>query len=219
MAEKKSQSRAEKAVSDVKKNTGAANSAKSAKKNQSSGKSSGKKKPAAKAEPTAVSAPFSVIVSVVSAALFFLLVVLCINPEGALLRFIKSMLMGLFGQAGFYFAIPATLYLFIINTFSRRSAVKMRSICVIFFVLLCGCLFHLVVQNQPLGTGFQVFSELYWGGIEGVTGGVICGGIAMALKWSCGTLLTYLLCIFGAVLTLLGAMQITIPSILAWRVP
>ncbi len=214
MAEKKSQSRAEKAVSDVKKNTGAANSAKSAKKNQSSGKSAGKKKPAAKAERTAVRAPFSVIVAIVSAALFFLLMVLCINPEGALLRFIKSVLMGLFGQAGFYFAIPAALYLFIINTFSRRSAVKMRSICVILFVLLCGCLFHLVVQKQPLGTGFAVFSELYWGGIEGITGGVICGGIAMVLKWSCGTLLSYLLFILGTVFTLLGAMQITIPSIL-----
>ena len=209
MAEKKSASRAEKAVSDVKKSTGAGNSAKSAKKNQAS-----KKKTASKAEKAAAGAPFSVIMAVVSAGLFFLLAVLCINPEGALLRFLKSLLLGLFGQAGFYFALPATLYLFIINTFSRRSAVKMRSVCVISFVLLCGCLFHLVVQDLPAGLGFGIFSELYWGGIEGATGGVICGGIAMALKWGCGTLLSYLICIFGAVLTLLGAMQITLPSII-----
>ena len=214
MAEKKSQSRAEKAVSDVKRNTGASNSAKSAKKNQSSGKSSGNKKAASKAEQAAFHAPFSVIAAIVSAALFFLLVVLCVNPEGALLRFVKSLLLGLFGQAGFYFAIPACLYLFIINTFSRRSAVKMRSFCVISFVLLCGCLFHLVVQKQSLGTGFAVFKELYWGGNEGVTGGVLCGGIAMLLRWTCGTLLSYLICILGAMLTLLGSMQITVPSIL-----
>ena len=211
MAEKKSQSRAEKAVSDVKKNTGASNSAKSAKKNQAN--SSGKKKTSTRAEQAAAKASFNVITAIISAALFFLLMVLCINPEGALLRFIKSMLLGLFGQAGFYFAIPGTLYLFIINTFSRRSAVRMRSFCVISFVLLCGCLFHLVL-NHPVGTGFEIFTELYWGGMEGTTGGVICGGIAMLLKWSCGTLLSYLLCIAGAVLTLLGAMQITVPSIL-----
>ena len=208
MAEKKSASRAEKAVSDVKKSTGAGNSAKSAKKNQTF-----KKKTASNAEKAANKAPFSVIMAVVSAGLFFLLAVLCINPEGALLRFIKSLLLGLFGQAGFYFALPASLFLFIINTFSRRSAVKMRSFCVISFVLLCGCLFHLVVQGLPAGLGFALFSELYWGGIEGATGGVICGGIAVLLKWSCGTLLSYLICILGAVLTLLGAMQITLPGI------
>lgn len=208
MAEKKSQSRAEKAVSDVKKNTGASNSAKSAKKNQTSGK----KKTTTRAEHAAARAPFSVIVALVSAALFFLLMVLVINPEGALLRFIKSILLGLFGQAGFYFAIPGSLFLVIINTFSRRSAVKMRSFCVISFVLLCGCLFHLAL-NQPLPTGIAIFKELYWGGMDGTTGGVICGGIALLLRWSCGTLLSYLLCIAGAVLTLLGAMQITVPSI------
>ena len=210
MAQKKSQSRAEKAVSDVKKNTGASNSAKSAKKNQSTGK----KKAPSKAEQAAFSPSFSVVTAIVSAAFLFLLVVLCVNPEGALLRFIKSLLLGLFGQAGFYFAIPGCMYLFIINTFSRRSAVKMRSFCVISFVLLCGCLFHLVAQKQSLGTGFAVFTELYWGGIEGVTGGVVCGGIAMALRWTCGTLLSYLICILGSILTLLGAFQITVPSIL-----
>ena len=211
MAEKKPASRAEKAVSDVKKNTGASNSAKAAKKSQ---KAAAKKKTPTKAEKAAGGASFSVIAAICSAALFFLLVVLCINPEGALLRFIKSLLLGLFGQAGFYFALPASLYLFIINTFSRRSAVKMRSVCVISFVLLCGCLFHLVVQKQAVETGFAVFTALYWGGIEGTTGGVICGGIAMLLKWGCGTLLSYLILILGAVLTLLGAMQITIPSLI-----
>ena len=210
MAEKKSQSRAQKAVSDVKKNTGASNSAKSAKKNQSAGK----KKAPSKAEQAAFSPSFSVVTAIISAAILFLLVVLCINPEGALLRFIKSLLLGLFGQAGFYFAIPGCLFLFIINTFSRRSAVKMRSFCVISFVLLCGCLFHLVVQEQTLGTGFAVFTELYWGGIEGITGGVVCGGIAMLLRWTCGTLLSYLIFILSTILTLLGAMQITVPSIL-----
>ena len=215
MAEKKSVSRAEKAVSDVKKNTGAGNSAKSAKKSSAAVKaSSGKKKTASKAEKVSSGISFSVITAIISVALFFLLVVLCVNPEGALLRAIKSLFLGFFGQAGFYFSIPATLFLFIINTFSRRSAVKMRSFCVIAFVLLCGCLFHLAVQPQDLNTGFALFSDLYWGGIEGITGGVICGGVAMLLRWGCGILLTYVFLILSAVLALLGAVQITVPSIL-----
>ena len=214
MAEKKSQSRAEKAVSDVKKNTGASNSAKSAPKKNTQKKASSGKKTTSRAEQAAQKVPFSVLVSIISLAVFFLLVVLWVNPEGALLRFLKSLFLGLFGQAGFYFSAPVALFLFIINTFNRRSAVKMRSICAMIFVLLCGCLFHLCVQKQEMATGFALLPDLYWSGVEGISGGVICGGIAMLLRWSCGKLLSFLICILLAILTLLGSMQITLPSII-----
>ena len=214
MAEKKSQSRAEKAVSDVKKNTGASNSAKSAPKKNTQKKASSGRKTTSRAEQAAQKVPFSVLVSIISLAVFFLLVVLWVNPEGALLRFLKSLFLGLFGQAGFYFSAPVALFLFIINTFNRRSAVKMRSICAMIFVLLCGCLFHLCVQKQEMATGFALLPDLYWSGVEGISGGVICGGIAMLLRWSCGKLLSFLICILLAILTLLGSMQITLPSII-----
>ena len=119
MAEKKTASRAERAVSEVKKNTGSSNSKASAK---SKPKKNSPKK-TTKAEKAAASSS-SVPVSLISIALFALFAVLSINPEGAVLQLIRSVLFGFLGQAGFYFSIPALFYLFVINTFGRRTAGK-----------------------------------------------------------------------------------------------
>jgi len=43
---------------------------------------------------------------------------------------------------------------------------------------------------------------------------VFCGGLTVMIQWACGTPLTYLILILGAVLCLMGAMQITIPSLI-----
>ena len=219
MAEKKSASRAEKMVSDAKKKTGTA---------QSNDKSTAKKpaascskKKASQSQNAKVkteydhSVPVNVIIAIISLALFILFLVISINPEGALLKVIQSFVLGMIGQAGFYFSIPALLYLFVIQIFGRKTtAVPMRSICLIAFVLLCGSIYHLAVQTQGMAEGFALIGDLYSGGAEGITGGVICGGIAMALRWACGTPLAYVILILLAVLTLLGAMQITIPSLI-----
>ena len=210
MAEKKNPSRAERAVSDVKKNTGGASSkpaSKPAAKKPASGK-----KAAAKSPKTSL--PGTVVVSIVSIILFGLFAVLSVNPEGAVLVFLKNVLLGLLGQAGFYFSIPALLYIFVINTFGRRSAVKMRSVCALLFVLLCGCIFHLSVQTQGVAAGWKLIPDLYRSGVEGYSGGILCGSLALLLKWACGRWVSILLCVLGAILTLLGAMEITIPSII-----
>ncbi len=212
MAEKKKASQAEKAVSEVKKSSNAQNSAKSAGKKSTGSKSGAKQQ--SRSQTAGEGIPSHVLISIVSMALFLFFVVLCVNPEGALLQFLKNVVLGLLGQAGFYFSIPALLYLFIIHTFSRRSAVKMRSICVIAFVLLCGCIFHLTVHTQGSATGFALIPDLYIGGVGGYTGGVLCGSIALMLRWAFGNGVALILCILAAVLTLLGSMQITIPSIL-----
>jgi hypothetical protein len=146
--------------------------------------------------------------------MFALFAVISVNPEGAVLGLIRSVLFGFLGQAGFYFAIPGLLYLFIINTFGRRTAVKMRSICTVVFVTLCGCIFHLTVQSQGMATGINVVPDLYVSGMDGISGGIICGGIALLLKWACGRWVALLLCVLAAILTLLGAIEITIPSLI-----
>ena len=217
MAQKNAPSRAEKAVSDAKKKTAApkSNGESSAKKpaaNAKKGKEA-KKTPAVKTEYEK-SIPSGVWVSVISISLFILFLVISIKPEGALLKLIQSLVLGLIGQAGFYFSIPMLLYLFVINTFSRKTAVTMRSICVILFVFSCGCIHHLAVQTQGMASGFALISDLYIGGAEGITGGVLCGGAAMLVRWACGTPISYLLFGITAMLTLLGAMQITVPSII-----
>ncbi|MGM9548806.1 MAG: DNA translocase FtsK [Faecousia sp.] len=207
MAEKKPVSRAEKAVSGVKKKTSP----------ESASKSSGKKSAPSKSAKVKTeyerAVPPHFLIAAVSILLFVLFVVISVNPDGALLKVIQSVVLGLVGQAGFYFAIPGLLYLFVIHTFGRKSAATMRSVCTLIFVFLCGCIYHLAVQDQGMATGFALIADLYTGGGEGRTGGVLCGGAAMLLRWGCGNTLAFILCVFCAILTLLGAMQITIPSI------
>ena len=208
MAEKKTASRAEQAVSGAKKKTASG----------SASKSSGKKSTPAKSakykteyEPAV---PPHFLIAAVSILLFALFVVISVNPDGALLKIIQSVVLGLVGQAGFYFAIPGLLYLFVIHTFGRKNAPTMRSVCTLIFVFLCGCIYHLAVQEQALSTGFALIADLYTGGATGSTGGVLCGGAAMLLRWLCGNTLAFVFCVVFAVLTLLGAMNITIPSII-----
>ena len=208
MAKKKTTSRAEKAVSGVKKKASP----------DSSSKSTGKKSAPAKNIKVKTeyerAVPPHFLIAAISILFFILFVVIGINPDGALLRVIQSVVLGLIGQAGFYFSIPAMLYLFVIHTFLRKNAATMRSVCTLLFVLFCGCIYHLAVQNQGMAKGIAVIADLYTGGVEGRTGGVICGGLAMLIRWACGKPLSFVICTFLAVLTLLGAMRITIPSII-----
>ncbi len=146
-------------------------------------------------------------------ALFILFLVITLQPEGALTKLFQGILLGLVGKGGFIVSIPVLLYLFFIQACSGKRPVKMRTICLLIFIALFGCIVHLTIAPKALGEGIGLIGTLYKGGAEGYTGGVICGGIAMLIQWLCGTVLTYILLVCGAVLTLLGGMQITIPSI------
>lgn len=209
MAEKKQATKAERMVKDTKKKTSVSGTSSKPKKKPAPAK----KNPKVKTEyenPI----PSSFIVAFLSIVLFFLFVIIAVNPDGVLLRFIQSIILGLVGQAGFYFAIPCFLYLFVIHSFGRKTSVQMRSVCVVIFAFLCGVLFHLMVERGEVTRGFEAFGELYSGGVAGTTGGILCGGAAILLRWVCGKALAYVICGVGAALTLLGAMQITIPSII-----
>ena len=218
MAEKKNQSQAEKAANEAKKKTASSGSSKTKNTKTSSPKAAAKK--SAKAEKKAkvkteydTPMPSSVVIALLSLCLFILLLITAVNPDGALLKVIRSVLLGLLGQAAFYFSIPVLLYLFLIHTFGRKTDVVMRSVCSLVFLFLCGCIYHLTVQNQPMAKGMAVIADLYMTGISGESGGVICGGFAMLLRWACGNVMSYILLIVSGLLCLLGAMQITIPSI------
>ena len=201
-----------------KKSTTAKSSASTSKKQKNTTTKKGKNKSTPKSPKVRTEyergIPASTIVAIVSFILFVLFLVICIKPEGMILKAINDLLTGLIGLAGFYFSVPALLYLFIINTFGRKNAVTMRSICTVAFVFCCGCIFHLAVQTQGIASGFALFPDLYLSGIEGRSGGVLCGGLAVALRWAFGSTVSYILIGIAAVLTLLGALEITIPSII-----
>ena len=151
MAQKKSASRAEKQVTDTKKKTSAKNSTSKSKSAKAAKKAPApsKKTPKVKTEyENAI--PNSTLIAIISFFLFVLFLIMGINPDGALLRIIKAVILGLIGQAGFYFMIPALLYLVFIHTFGRKNPVKLRTFCTLVFVFLCGSIYHLIVQTQVL---------------------------------------------------------------------
>lgn len=209
MAEQKRKSQAERAVSAAKsqKTTGKQSSA--TKKNEKS-----KTRNTDTNLEDVSQIPVRLITSIVCLGMFILFLVIFLEPEGALVKLIESMLLGLIGKVAFTVSIPALLYLFIIHAFSGKRPIRMRSICLIAFVLSCGCISHLYLSPEPLSRGFQVISELYNGGAQGTTGGVFCGGVAILVRWLLGTTISYILFAVAAVLTLLGAMQITVASII-----
>ena len=206
MAAKKTTSQAEKAASQAKR------------KNSSSGKSKSSGKNTVSEEPVRVKSanqiPVRVITSAVCLVLFIFFLVMLLKPDGALLKFFNSVIMGLFGKIGFYIAIPGMLYMFIIQAFSGKRPVIMRSVCLLVFILMCGCVAHLILDPVNLPDGIAMIGALYTGGSEGTTGGVICGGIAMLLKLLLGSVLPYFVFVTTAIFTLLASFQITVPSLI-----
>ena len=204
MAQTNRPSQAEKAAAEAKRKSASANK-------------SGTKKPAVKPVEKKTTdgfqIPFRFITSAICIALFVLFLVMLFNPAGALVKLFYGIVLGLIGRASFYIAIPALLYLFIIHAFSAKRPILMRSVCLISFVLICGCIYHLGLNTGELGKGFKFLGALYAGGVTGKTGGLICGMITILLRWLCGEVISYILLFVAAVFTLLGSMQITVPSL------
>ena len=200
MAEKKHKSQAERAASASKSKKG---------KTSAASKNTSTKKQ----EPETSKVPVRLITSLSFLGCFIIFLVIFFRPEGAILKVIDSFIHGLIGKTGFVISIPAFLYLFLIHAFSGKRPVTMRSVCIAAFVLLCGCIAHVSLFTDHLPKGAAIVAELYRGGIDGTTGGLICGLLGMLVQWLCGTVITYIVLVCAAIFTLLGAMQITIPSI------
>ena len=153
------------------------------------------------------------LVCIVSLVLFVLFTATCLNPDGALLKLISGLMQGLVGKAAFYILIPSLLYLFFLCAFEDRK-VLLRGICLFVFVLCCGCISHLYLSEGTMPKGFAAVKYLYSGGPAGSTGGVICGGITLLLRWLCGTAVSYIILGVAAFFTLLASFGFTIPSII-----
>ena len=201
MAEKKHRSQAEKAASAKNKKSTPA-------------KKPTKQDAAKKPEAQEQLLPTRFVTSAVFLALFIFFLAVYLSSGGVVNQLVEGVILGLVGWVGYIVAIPAFLYLFVIHAFSNKRPVMMRSICVGAFVLLCGCIAHLAQDTQGLQPGVELLADLYTGGSNGSTGGVICGGIAMLFLWLCDDILSWIIFVLAAVLTLLGAMQITVPSII-----
>ena len=203
MAQKKKTSKAAQVASSAKK------------KNVSYKKSTGKSwASSADAPEKKREVPLRLITSLISLGLFVLFGIIFFNPDGAIIGALYKLLLGLFGKVAFYISIPALLYLFFINAFSGKRPIIMRSICLGVLVLLCGIFQEMVLLQGTPTKEFVALKELYSGGIVQTHAGVICGGLAVLVRWLLGNAVTYIALVIASILTLLGSMQITIPSII-----
>lgn len=200
MAKKKYKTQAEKAAA--------------ARKSANNATSGRKSRAAVKKNEDTVKIPARVITSIVFIVAFIVLLVATIIPEGYVITLLSSLVCGLIGRVAFIVLIPVLLYLFVIHAFSGERPVIMRTICLFSFTILSGCLMHMSLDPQDLPSDISIVSELYMGGIDGTTAGLICGGLAMLVKLLCGTVIGYIVLVTAAIITLLGGMQITIPSII-----
>ena len=203
MAENKPKTQAEKAAQAKRQN-----------KSGNGKTASPKGKNTVKQEEGQVQIPTRLITSAVALGVFILFLVAFLWPEGWFVELFLSFVTGLMGLISFYVAIPALAYLFVIQAFSGKRPVKMRSICLIVFVLLCGCISQLMLGTNGLPEGASILAALYQGGMTGSTAGLLCGGVALVVQAILGTVLSYIAFIIGGIFTLLAAFQITIPSLI-----
>ncbi len=172
------------------------------------------KKPEPPKQPEKTQIPPRFINAVIAGVLFVLFLVIFLIPDGALVNLFYKFLLGMVGYVSFYVSIPALLYLFFIQGFSGKRPVIMRSWCILAFVLICGCLAHILMDGVAYNTVWNFISGMYMGGIQGKTSGLLCGSVAELLTALLGTVISVIILVVAAVLTLLGSMQITIPSLI-----
>ena len=166
------------------------------------------------AELEQYSFPLRFLFAIIAIAFFLVGVMILIGEDGVILHFFRNLMEGLFGVAGFILLNLASLYIFMILAFSGKRPVLLRCVSTLVSVFLCGCIAHLITSANVLPSGFALVTALYKGGYGGTTGGVLCGLTAMLLESLFGTVLSCILLILAAVIFLLAAMQITIPSII-----
>ena len=211
MAQKK-KTQAEKAVTAKNAKASKSKAAGTARKKSTSGATEKKQ-----AQEKRTEIPVRLITSVISLCCFLLFLIAFMNPEGMLVRFFEVLVLSMIGWVGFYVAIPALLYLFVIQAFSGKRPVILRSVCLLCFVVLCGCISQVIMLGQDgyhLPAGFELLKALTSGGSTGETAGLLCGGLGLFLNWLCGNVLSLIVLGVAALLTLLAAFQITVPSII-----
>ena len=190
-----------------------ATSSKQTKKTASSAKKAEKKTGLSKSAAQKTKLPPRALGAIISIGLFIAFLLMALFPKGVAVVGILKLIFGLIGKTSFYIAIPALLYLFVILAFSGNRPVMMRSICLIVFVLLCGCTSQLFLPEVVVPADSSMIVTLFNGGSTGATAGIICGGIGLMMKSLFWTYFSAAIFIVAGILTLLASMQTTIPSI------
>ena len=132
---------------------------------------------------------------------------------GIILKWMVAIFTGLFGRSVYLISMPALLYLIWIQLASRNKRVRKRSVCIMFFVFLFGCLSHLAGGQAMAVPGWELVKELYATGMAGSSGGVFCGLFTELMVWGLGRACTTFVLLFFAVTCILWAAKIRLRDV------
>ncbi len=124
----------------------------------------------------------------------------------------STLINGLFGST-VRFVVPFSLLVMTgILTFHDNRPITARLISAGMMVICIGALAHLL-SEFTYSKDVPLLSALWKGGSEGVTGGVICGLVAMALEACIAKIGAAVILAAGLIVCILYALNMTIPSI------
>ena len=187
-------------------------------------KSGGAKKPAPKQEkkPAKVTnttvkstqpIPARLALGVTCLVLFLVQLVAVFKPQGTLPLLYKNLMLGLFGEVGFWMLLFLLPYLFWVLCVMKRCNATMRGFSALGFMLVCGTSLQLMVPEQTYENFFSGIGQMFLGGISGSTAGVICGGLGKLCLAVLGDILSFLVLLILAAVLLLRAMEITLAGL------
>ena len=132
---------------------------------------------------------------------------------GLILQWLVTVFTGLFGRNVYLISMPAMVYLIWIQLSSRNQRVRKRSVCIMLFIFLFGCLSHLVAGKAMAEIGWELVKELYATGIAGSSGGVVCGAMTELLVRGFGRFCTGAVMLMAAVTCILWAAKIRLRDV------
>ncbi len=136
----------------------------------------------------------------------------CLGVKSIFTNVWALVMRGLFGAAGFYI-IPFSLFVMAsILMLHRGRPVKARIICAMMMVVCIGSLAHLMSGAELTWTK-GLLASLWRGGIDGESGGALCGIIAMALDACLSKIGAAIILAAALIVCILYALNMTIPSI------
>jgi hypothetical protein len=135
------------------------------------------------------------------------------SDGGVITQWLVNVFTGLFGRNVYLITMPALIYLIWIQLASRNQRVRMRSVCIMLFVFLFGCLSHLVAGKAMAQIGWELVKELYATGIAGSSGGVFCGTVTELMVRGFGRFCTGAVMLMGAVTCVLWAAKIRLRDV------
>ncbi len=140
-------------------------------------------------------------------------VICCFNIDAFLLKPVIWLVTGLLGVPGRY-ALPLLLIVVCIILFtSRGKPVRLRIFCALSILVSVSAIYHLILGTD-IAWKWSMIKELFTGGNNGLTGGLLGGFLAVALK-SCLTVAgAYIVLTLLLFVQLITTMNMTVNSLI-----